>query len=74
MSSWIRIPRWAAALMSPMVDGWMGDDWFHYGVCQTNFDYFAQQMAVRGRRSRSTRVRRLRRPAGSAGDLGGRQA
>ena len=25
---------------SPMVDGWMGDDWFHYGAFrQPNFDY-----------------------------------
>ena len=29
-----------AAPESPMVDGWMGDDWFHYGAFrQTNFDY-----------------------------------
>ncbi len=28
------------APMSPMVDGWMGDDWFHFGAFrQTNFDY-----------------------------------
>ena len=34
---------------SPMVDGWMGDDWFHYGAFrQTNFDYFTGQMTVRG--------------------------
>ncbi|MEZ5284857.1 MAG: CocE/NonD family hydrolase [Vicinamibacterales bacterium] len=33
-----------AAPMSPMVDGWMGDDWFHFGAYrQTNFDYFAGQ-------------------------------
>src|SRR5215471_1425012 len=30
-----------AAPESPMVDGWMGDDWFHYGAFrQSNFDYF----------------------------------
>ena len=30
-----------AAPMSPMVDGWMGDDWFHFGAFrQTNLDYF----------------------------------
>ena len=35
--------------MSPMVDGWMGDDWFHYGAFrQVNFDYFAGQTAARG--------------------------
>src|SRR5262245_16310955 len=33
-----------AAPESPMVDGWMGDDWFHYGAFrQTNFDYTAGQ-------------------------------
>ena len=33
-----------AAPESPMVDGWMGDDWFHYGAFrQTNFDYTAVQ-------------------------------
>ena len=38
-----------AAPMSPMVDGWMGDDWFHYGAFrQANFDYFIRQMTARG--------------------------
>jgi putative CocE/NonD family hydrolase len=38
-----------AAPMSPMVDGWMGDDWFHYGAFrQTNFDYFVGQTTARG--------------------------
>jgi putative CocE/NonD family hydrolase len=33
-----------AAPESPMVDGWMGDDWFHYGAFrQTNFDYTSAQ-------------------------------
>ena len=33
-----------AAPESPMVDGWMGDDWFHYGAFrQSNFDYTASQ-------------------------------
>ena len=33
-----------AAPMSPMVDGWMGDDWYHYGAFrQTTLDYFAGQ-------------------------------
>src|SRR5277367_3307130 len=33
-----------AAPESPMVDGWMGDDWFHYGAFrQTNLDYFTEQ-------------------------------
>ncbi len=34
---------------SPMVDGWMGDDWFHYGAFrQTNFDYTKSQTAQQG--------------------------
>src|SRR5215469_15369583 len=38
-----------AAPESPMVDGWMGDDWFHYGAFrQTNFDYFQGQTTKRG--------------------------
>src|SRR5579872_420717 len=36
----------AAAPESPMVDGWMGDDWFHYGAFrQNNFDYTKMQTA-----------------------------
>jgi uncharacterized protein len=38
-----------AAPESPMVDGWMGDDWFHYGAFrQTNFDYVLSQTTARG--------------------------
>jgi uncharacterized protein len=38
-----------AAPMSPMVDGWMGDDWFHFGAFrQVNFDYFTEQTAAKG--------------------------
>ena len=38
-----------AAPESPMVDGWMGDDWFHYGAFrQMNLDYFTDQMTKRG--------------------------
>jgi putative CocE/NonD family hydrolase len=34
---------------SPMVDGWMGDDWFHYGAFrQPNLDYFTEQTTQRG--------------------------
>ena len=40
----------AAVPESPMVDGWMGDDWFHYGAFrQTNLDYFSEQTTVKGR-------------------------
>ena len=39
----------AAIPESPMVDGWMGDDWFHYGAFrQTNLDYFVGQTSTRG--------------------------
>lgn len=38
-----------AAPESPMVDGWMGDDWFHYGAFRLiNLDYFTEQTAARG--------------------------
>jgi putative CocE/NonD family hydrolase len=38
-----------AAPESPMVDGWMGDDWFHYGAFrQRMLDYFVAQTAARG--------------------------
>ncbi|HEY3457711.1 MAG TPA: CocE/NonD family hydrolase [Bryobacteraceae bacterium] len=38
-----------AAPESPMVDGWMGDDWFHYGAFrQPNFDYTSAQTTKRG--------------------------
>ena len=52
-----------AAPMSPMVDGWMGDDWFHYGAFrQTNFDYFTGQTTARGSGGddRAPGLRRLR--------------
>jgi len=39
-----------AAPESPMVDGWMGDDWFHYGAFrQPNIDYVLEQTTRRGR-------------------------
>jgi hypothetical protein len=38
-----------AAPESPMVDGWMGDDWFHYGAFrQVNLDYIAYQTTRKG--------------------------
>ena len=38
----------AAVPQSPMVDGWMGDDWFHNGAFrQSNFDYIANQTAMK---------------------------
>ena len=39
----------AAVPQSPMVDGWIGDDWFHNGAWrQSNFDYIAEQTAKKG--------------------------
>ena len=63
-----------AAPMSPMVDGWMGDDWFHFGAFrQINFDYFTDQTTVKGEGNPIVRQTRddyenFRR-AGSAGDF-----
>ena len=37
-----------AVPMNPMVDGWMGDDWFHYGAFrQQNLPYIHDQEATR---------------------------
>ena len=39
----------AAVPESPMIDGWMGDDWFHYGAFrQINLDYFEEQTSFKG--------------------------
>ncbi len=39
-----------AAPESPMIDGWMGDDWLNYGAFrQVNFDYFTGQLSQRGK-------------------------
>jgi putative CocE/NonD family hydrolase len=38
-----------AAPESPMVDGWMGDDWFHYGAFrQPGFDFVHSQSGQKG--------------------------
>jgi putative CocE/NonD family hydrolase len=40
----------AAIPESPMVDGWMGDDWFHYGAFRVpNLEYISGQEEERGR-------------------------
>ena len=58
--------------MSPMVDGWMGDDWFHFGAFrQVNFDYFTEQTTQKKEGKRVVRAgyddyENFRR-AGSAG-------
>jgi putative CocE/NonD family hydrolase len=61
--------------MNPMVDGWMGDDWFHFGAFrQQNAQYIYEQVA-----SRDNKVKwwsnhhddyDLFLQAGSAGELG----
>ncbi len=63
-----------AAPESPMVDGWMGDDWFHYGAFrQVNLDYFLEQTSVQGagpaipREAHDDYTNYLRK--GSAGDF-----
>jgi putative CocE/NonD family hydrolase len=64
----------AAVPESPMIDGWMGDDWFHYGAFrQVNLDYFTDQTTVRGKGNDVVRdgyddYENFRR-AGSAGDF-----
>ncbi|MDB5754657.1 MAG: glutaryl-7-ACA acylase [Massilia sp.] len=38
----------AAVPMNPMVDGWMGDDWFHHGAFrQVNMSYVMEQVVTR---------------------------
>jgi putative CocE/NonD family hydrolase len=38
----------AAVPMNPMVDGWMGDDWFHHGAFRAqNLSYIYEQEATR---------------------------
>jgi uncharacterized protein len=63
-----------AAPESPMVDGWMGDDWFHYGAFrQSNLDYFSEQTTKKDEGEPIARgawddYETFRR-AGSAGDI-----
>jgi putative CocE/NonD family hydrolase len=39
-----------AAPESPMIDGWMGDDWYHYGAFrEINLDYFIGQTSKTGK-------------------------
>ena len=63
-----------AAPQSPMVDGWMGDDWFHYGAWRNGgFSYFVGQEMAKGGEGKLTTSNAddydayLR--AGSAGDF-----
>ncbi|MGN6819455.1 MAG: CocE/NonD family hydrolase [Sphingomonas sp.] len=63
--------------MNPMVDGWMGDDWFHNGAFrQMNMDYIWEQEATRDNSlpwvSSSDDIYDFYMRAGSAGELGKR--
>jgi putative CocE/NonD family hydrolase len=61
--------------MNPMVDGWMGDDWFHYGAFrQQNLTYIYDQEATRASDTKwwanTFDDYDLYLRAGSAGELG----
>jgi putative CocE/NonD family hydrolase len=61
--------------MNPMVDGWMGDDWFHYGAFrQQGMPYIFEQEATRKNDEKYWRGHYddydMFLAAGSAGDLG----
>jgi hypothetical protein len=63
--------------MNPMVDGWMGDDWFHYGAFrQQNMPYIYEQVATRDNDAKwwtdTFDDYDLYLQAGSAGELGRR--
>jgi hypothetical protein len=64
--------------MNPMVDGWMGDDWFHYGAFrQMNINWIYDQVATRKGTAKWWRSNHddydMWMQAGSAGELGRRR-
>lgn len=64
-----------AVPMNPMVDGWMGDDWFHYGAFrQQNMSYIYEQEATRASEAKwwtsTFDDYDMFMRAGSAGELG----
>ena len=64
--------------MNPMVDGWMGDDWFHHGAFrQQGMSYIYDQEATRGNEVRWWTSHfddyDMFMQAGSAGELGRRR-
>jgi hypothetical protein len=64
--------------MNPMVDGWMGDDWFHHGAFrQVNVSWIYDQVATRKGDERWWRSHNdeydMWMQAGSAGELGRRR-
>jgi uncharacterized protein len=67
-----------AVPMNPMVDGWMGDDWFHYGAFrQQNLPYIYEQEATRENEAKWWTSHfddyDMFMEAGSAGELGRRR-
>jgi putative CocE/NonD family hydrolase len=67
-----------AVPMNPMVDGWMGDDWFHNGAFrQQNMSYIYEQDATRDNSARWWTSHfddyDMFMQAGSAGELGRRR-
>ncbi len=66
-----------AVPMNPMVDGWMGDDWFHYGAFrEQNLPYIFDQEATRDNKAKWWAANLddydNYMQAGSAGELGRR--
>jgi uncharacterized protein len=64
--------------MNPMVDGWMGDDWFHNGAFrQQNMSYIYEQVATRDNQAKWWTSHfddyDMFMQAGSAGELGKRR-
>ena len=64
--------------MNPMVDGWIGDDWFHYGAFrQINVSWIYNQVATRKGDEKWWRSHNdeydMWMQAGSAGELGRRR-
>jgi uncharacterized protein len=64
--------------MNPMVDGWMGDDWFHNGAFrQQNMPYIYEQVGTRGNEIKWWTSHfddyDMYMQAGSAGELGRRR-
>ncbi len=67
-----------AVPMNPMVDGWMGDDWFHNGAFrQQNMPYIYEQVVTRDNSARWWTTNfddyDMYMEAGSAGELGRRR-
>src|ERR1700732_4696626 len=64
--------------MNPMVDGWMGDDWFHFGAFrQLNISWIYEQVATRKNEAKWWTSHYddydMFMQAGSAGELGRRR-